>query len=55
MIWLLILLPLAALLVGVASGFVIAWRRLPRMIARMTPSQLDAVADKVWEARGGTD
>lgn len=53
MIWLLVLLPLVTLAVGVASGFVLGTRQTARMIARMTPSELDTLADRVWEARHG--
>lgn len=56
MIWLLIFLPLATLIVGVASGFVLGTRQTARMIARMDDAQLDALADKVRRYRdGGTD
>lgn len=54
MIWLLIVLPMVALGAGVASGFVLGTRQTARMIARMTPSQLDELADKVREYRDGT-
>lgn len=53
MIALLIILPLVALIVGVASGFVLGIRQTARMIARMDTAQLDELADRVWEARHG--
>lgn len=53
MTWLLILLPLVALAVGVASGFVIGTRQTARMIARMSESQLDDLADRVRRHRDG--
>lgn len=55
MIWLLIILPLVTLAVGVASGFVLGTRQIARMIARMSESQVDALAEQVRRHRGGTD
>jgi uncharacterized protein YneF (UPF0154 family) len=52
--WLLIILPLVALVVGVASGFVLGTRQTARMIARMSESQLDDLADRVRRHRDGT-
>lgn len=33
--------------VGLASGFVIGTRQTPRMIARMTPEEVDALGARV--------
>jgi hypothetical protein len=52
-IWLLIILPLATLSAGVASGFVLGTRQTARMIARMSESQLDDLADRVRRHRDG--
>jgi uncharacterized protein YneF (UPF0154 family) len=52
-IWLSIILPLVALIAGVASGFVLGTRQTARMIARMSESQLDDLADRVRELHNG--
>jgi uncharacterized protein YneF (UPF0154 family) len=44
-----------ALLAGLACGFVIGCRQLDRMIARMSPDQVDALADRVWELNHGAE
>lgn len=51
---LVILLVAAALLIGAAAGFVIASRQLPHTLARMSDTQLDALADQVRGLRDGT-
>jgi uncharacterized protein YneF (UPF0154 family) len=47
---------LIALIIGIMVGFVIGCfltiRHLPRMIAKMTPAEVDALADRVAELRG---
>lgn len=53
MIGLVVLLLAVALLIGAAVGFVIAMRRLPHTLSRMSDDQLDTLADQVWEARHG--
>lgn len=40
--------------IGAACGFVIGTRQMPRMLAQMNESQVDALADKVREFRDGT-
>jgi uncharacterized protein YneF (UPF0154 family) len=52
-IWLLIILPMVALTAGVAIGFVIGTRQMPRMLARMSPADVDELADRVRELRNG--
>jgi uncharacterized protein YneF (UPF0154 family) len=52
-IWLLIIMPLVALIAGAASGFVIGTRQMPRMLARMSPADVDELADRVRELRNG--
>lgn len=44
---------LVGVLIGAASGFVIASRLLPHTLARMSDAQLDSLADRVRELRHG--
>jgi hypothetical protein len=43
------------LFAGLVCGFVIGCRQLDRMIAKMSPDQVDALADKVWRRTHGAD
>jgi uncharacterized protein YneF (UPF0154 family) len=46
---------LAALIAGLLIGSAVTVRYMPRMIAKMSPEQVDALGAKVERARYGTD
>jgi hypothetical protein len=42
-------------IMGVACGYVIGCRQMPRMLARMTPDQIDELGAKVAKMKGLDD
>lgn len=46
---------LLPLIMGLACGYVLGCRQMPRMIARMTPEQVDELGAKVAKMKGLSD
>jgi uncharacterized protein YneF (UPF0154 family) len=45
---------IASFIIGVVTGWFYAVRSVPHMLAKMSPSEVDALADRVGELRDGS-